>query len=569
MLERYLKAKVAGGAAAAVQLAEDVKHPREVNEELLFRLVDAGKDSDFGKGHHFDEIKSVEDFKRLVPLTRYDDYAGTIYEAMDKGDTEAISSIPIIHFNETSGTMGNPKGIPYSELALENHNAFGDGYLFAMAYRKLGPQVFSGRCINLTQVSLRTLKSGITYGAFSGKNMAQFKDYLPLLMTSPKEALFATADTDTRYLHMRYALADGKASYINFSFVSILLDMMRYVEDNWQMLVDDIERGTISPTVHLPASVRASLETSLEPDPERAAELRREFKRGFNRPIARRIWPDLSFLIGIAGAGFAPYTERLRRYVGFDIPIFHFGYIASEGLFSVPIDFDDPRSVLLPRGSYYEFLPLDEEDCTETLGIEDLEVGKSYEVIVTNLSGLFRYRIRDSVRCVGAYEDCPMIEFLSRIDQTVSMKGEKTTEEVLRKVSDRVAARDGFDLVDFSVYPNPDHVPARYEFLFELYHPDVEALDIERLERLTTEELSAGNPSAGRKIESNVLDRVKVYILQEQTNQLWRDLRVMKGTSPNQIKPVHIIDNPMKKRFFFELVDRELSGEEPLDGTRP
>lgn len=563
---QYFAEKVAIGKQGIDRLKETAKHPRETNEQLLFKLIDAGKKTPFGKAHHFDEIHTVEDFKRLVPLTTFDDYAGEIYEVMDKGNTELISSLPIIHFNETSGTMGNPKGIPYSQLALDTQTLYGDSYLFALVYGKLGAAAFAGRCINLTQVNLKTLKSGITYGAFSSKNMVQFADYLPLLMTSPKEAVFATADTDTRYLHMRYALAARDASYINVSFISLLLDMMRYVEDNWQMLVDDIEKGTLDPSIQLPEEARTHLEATTRPDPTRAAELRREFERGFEHPIARRIWPNLSFINGIAGAGFAPYTERLRRYIGFDLPIYYFGYVASEGLFSAPIDLNDPRSMLLPEASYYEFIPLDAADTTRTLGIEDLEPGCDYEVIITNLSGFFRYRIRDAIRCVGTYEKCPMMEFLSRVDQTVSIKGEKTTEAVLRKVADRVAMRCGFDLVDFSVYPNPDHTPARYEYLFELFHPDADALDLENLEKVTTEELSAGNPSAGRKMDCNVLDTVKVYILQEQTNQLWRDLRVIKGASPNQLKPVHIIDNVMKKDFFFMLVDEKLSGGLPEEG---
>ena len=49
-------------------------------------------------------------------------------------------------------------------------------------------------------------------------------------------------------------------------------------------------------------------------------------------------------------------------------------------------------------------------------------------------------------------------------------------------------------------------------------------------------------------------------VLQDETNQLWRDMRVVRGAAPNQIKPVHIIDNEQKRRFFFALVDGEIEG---------
>ena len=44
-----------------------------------------------------------------------------------------------------------------------------------------------------------------------------------------------------------------------------------------------------------------------------------------------------------------------------------------------------------------------------------------------------------------------------------------------------------------------------------------------------------------------------LYIQQMQTHALWRDLKVHKGTSLNQVKPVRVLDTPMKKDFFYKL----------------
>ena len=49
-------------------------------------------------------------------------------------------------------------------------------------------------------------------------------------------------------------------------------------------------------------------------------------------------------------------------------------------------------------------------------------------------------------------------------------------------------------------------------------------------------------------------------VLQDETNELWRDMRVMHGKAPNQIKPVHIVDTEQKRRFFFALIDGEIEG---------
>ena len=49
---------------------------------------------------------------------------------------------------------------------------------------------------------------------------------------------------------------------------------------------------------------------------------------------------------------------------------------------------------------------------------------------------------------------------------------------------------------------------------------------------------------------------LEVRFVQPQTYALYRDLKVMGGASPNQIKPVHVIANDRLKRFFFGLLQR-------------
>ena len=96
----------AAGKALEQQLEADVLHAREVQEELLFEMIEANKDTPFGREHDFANIKTVEEFKARVPFTTYDDYAGYIYEVMEHGTRGVVTTEEIVHFNETSGTMG-------------------------------------------------------------------------------------------------------------------------------------------------------------------------------------------------------------------------------------------------------------------------------------------------------------------------------------------------------------------------------------------------------------------------------------------------------------------------------
>ena len=86
------------------------------------------------------------------------------------------------------------------------------------------------------------------------------------------------------------------------------------------------------------------------------------------------------------------------------------GYAAAEGFFAMPTELDVHDGVLLPHCIFFEFIPVndDEEDTDEseeikTLLISELEVGKKYEVVVSNFSGLYRYKIEDVVHVTKMY----------------------------------------------------------------------------------------------------------------------------------------------------------------------
>ena len=553
-------AQYKAGQMYAAQLEADVKHPCEVQEELLFDLIKANENTPFGKEHNFASIKTVDDFKRLVPLTTYDDYAGYIYEAMETGKKGVVTSEEIIHFNETSGTMGNPKGIPYTKRMSNVLMGYAGAYTQYITYKETGEALRGGRMFTMMQCSLKTLKCGTTFGALSSKATMDSRAFLAATTTSPDAAVFAKSNTDVRYLHTRFAIEEPDIRDISVVFITKLLDVMRYIESNWQMLVHDIETGTIDPSVQLPSDVRENLEANLTPNPKRAGELRKIFEHGFNEPVVPLIWPNLVVIRSVAGGGFTSYTQRLRRFIGNDVHILYTGYSASEGIFSVPFEMDNPQSVMLPRSVYFEFVPTENPDYEHTLGVEDLEVGKNYEVIITSGSGFYRYKMRDAVRCVGYKGKMPVIEFLYRIDQTINLCGEKVTEIVLRKVADKVAERMNLDLVDFSVYPNADTLPPGYEYLFEFFNSNRSKIDIDELKRITNEEMRAASSNVSKKLDDNVLAPLKVHILQEQTNHLWVDMRVARGNADNQIKPVHIIDTEQKRRFFFALIDEEIAG---------
>ena len=91
------------------ELMDNCAHANERSKELLMNLMRDNQDTEYGKKYHFDQIHSVDDFKRLVPMSSYDDYAPYIERMVNKGEKNLLTVYPIVQYAETSGSVGVPK----------------------------------------------------------------------------------------------------------------------------------------------------------------------------------------------------------------------------------------------------------------------------------------------------------------------------------------------------------------------------------------------------------------------------------------------------------------------------
>ena len=96
------------------------------------------------------------------------------------------------------------------------------------------------------------------------------------------------------------------------------------------------------------------------------------------------------------------------------------------------------------RNCHWRFLTL-----FQTLFGEELEPGQIYELVITTLSGLCRYRIGDIVKVVRFHNQCPVIEFQYRQGQLLNMRSEKCSETMLYEAITKVIGRKAH-LVDYT-----------------------------------------------------------------------------------------------------------------------
>ena len=112
----------------------------------------------------------------------------------------------------------------------------------------------------------------------------------------------------------------------------------------------------------------------------------------------------------------------------------------------------------------------------------------------------------------------------------------------------------GVDFNDFCLYLDSDRPVSRYILLVE---PET------KLDASKTKEYSDAferiirdvNKEYGVVLDRGSLDKPLVLIQQQETHALWRDFKLTMGSSANQVKPVRILDAPIKQKFFFGLLE--------------
>ncbi len=560
MNRAIIKTLVSRGRKTMRELDDNSKRANALSRETLFNLLDSNKDTEYGRKYGFADIHSIEEYQKKVPLSSYDDYEPYIRRMIDKNEKNLITVNEPKHYALSSGSIGVPKHIPVSEAELTKYSKYATSMLFGIMdeyYRNTTGRSFKrGFGLSCIELRFRETKNGVPMGAISGNLLKPVQDKIQYLAEPPWDVINPKEEMDLKYLRARYALERKNIVFLDGAFMTALVDQIDYIRANWEMLVKDIYHGRIDESVNIPGQWRGKFEAGFRPNPGRAKELAREFKKGFDQ-IIPRIWPDIQFVGSIGTGGFFTYTKKMRRYTGRNIPYSHMTYAASEGLFASARHAEDTSYVLIPDGGFYEFIPAKAEDDSVILTMDQLEEGEDYEIIVTNLSGFYRYRIQDVIRVTGYYNECPMVQFIYRKSQMISIAGEKTNEKAVSWAIEQFMRDTGLIINDYSVYADTETEPGRYVFFME--PSEVVPADKREACRNSIEErMMQANPSYGDKIRRGILAPLELRFVELETYQLYRDLMIFRGTSPNQLKPVRVLDTPMKYQFFNELCEETL-----------
>ena len=520
---------------------------RKKNDALLFRILKRNRNCAYGKQFHFEDIHSIEDYRRMVPLSNYSNYESYIQRMIDHDETNLITSLPLVGYSQSSGSVGTRKFVPltkdsvsvYTNYTFTRMMANADRYWKAHGKSGLNP----GRGVYTVPGYDEHLPNGLPCTNASDVPAQQLKFLYPYILITPFPKLYTAQQIDHRYLYFRFALEDPTTMYFFGIFFKDIVDYFKYLETNWSALLDDITNGTISEFAQADETTKAELMHYIKPNPERAALLRKEFEAGFDETIISRIWPNLQVINAIGTATFETFTDLARQHTK-GIPFDYSIYGASEGLFAAADSLESKKQLLLLDSCYYEFIP--EEDESQILSIDELEIGKRYEIVITNQSGLYRYRCGDVILVVDYLNECPYIQFVYRKGQLLNLTGEKTTEEHMRQAVHELEEKSGVRINHWVVYNSTEDYPFHYVLLVE----NEEEKDLSGYSAFLHEALKEINIRYAHFIGTRKIGPIQIRNLKYGTNKAWMQKQVDNGVPPSQVKPVRFLDTPEKLEFF-------------------
>jgi hypothetical protein len=416
--------------AARMRFERALADARGEQDRQLRAALDGNRDTAFGREHGFDKLSTAADYRRAVPMRAFDELQPWVTRQLE-GEARVLSaSSPVLYFS-TTGTTGTPKRVPVTSEFLrrwtENLLVYWSHVVerFPSVLERddtllmlhLAPRPFARFAAGNVPIHVSTEMPVVAKGAFPFSRAPWFP---------PPSQL---SDADRLYYLLRASITSPLVGIVclHSSRLQATLSTLR---ESAERMIAEVRDGTMM-------GARWS-----EPDAARARAL--EALRVEGRFTPRHIWPSLEFVSSWIGASFDLYRPEIER--GFTPRILPQMTVSSEvGHMTMPLGADVSDGPLTVHTNYYEFRPEGEDEAT--LGFDELEVGRVYEIVVTTCAGLYRYRCGDQFRVSGHVQGVPTLDFVGRAGVS-DLAGEKVTEQHVSAALRDAVTHSGLELVN-------------------------------------------------------------------------------------------------------------------------
>lgn len=414
----------------------------ETNFDVLKKILEDNEKTEYGKKYQFSKINNYTEYKDNIPISNYIDYKPYI-DRMFNGEENILTSYPIETFNCTSGSEGQQKLIPLTRKALDTYSAItktNKNKLFReyKAQNQKGKRLLIGIYgidLNKNPEKYMLMSEALSYHLYKS-NFMNFDEYIE------GNLIFDPYTSDYIYEKVWCAIVEENIVLLESIYMYDILQFFNMFEKNYKQIISDIRKGEINPNKKLSEKAKNFL-LNLEYSEERLNFVEKECEKGFEG-IASRLWKNLKLISGISSKSFLYENKALEKFIG-DIPkdVSIFG--SSEGIVGTSIESNNYSYFLQTSFNFYEFIHYSEnenekDNLKDIIDINGIENNKMYELVLTNLSGLYRYRTGDIIKIVKNNINGVFFEFCFRRNLLINIAGEKTSvkqiEKLMRKMDE-------------------------------------------------------------------------------------------------------------------------------------
>ena len=392
-------------------------NPIDYQSRLLEKILSSNKQTEIGKAYGFKNIKDSETYSKSCPLHDYEAIYPYIEKMMDNA-TDILIRGKVDWYAKSSGTTNaRSKYIPVTKEYLKH------GHL------KCAWDAASHIYHEDPNAKLFANKNLIMGGSLENLNHNKI-----------------AGDISAIILHHFPKIGRG---FYTPTFETALLS-------DWDEKIKRTAQETIKEKVTLLAGI-----------PTWTLVLLKEILKVTGAENISEVWPNLrSYLHG--GVGFEPYRKEFRRLIPDAKVSFREVYNASEGYFALQNNRDTEGMLLLcDHGIYYEFIPKSEINKQEptAVGLSDVILGDEYELVITTISGLYRYRMGDIIQFVSIspYK----IKHTGRVQESINVYGEElyvgNTDQALSSLCNAY----NLNVNNYTIAPAQVNSKGRHEWYIE------------------------------------------------------------------------------------------------------
>ena len=444
------------------KLRKTVAEPIKWQEKTLADLISQARNTEFGKDHNFDSIKTYEDFKKQVPVNDYEGLKSYIDKVVEGTENVLWPGVPA-YFCKTSGTTSGAKFIPISKESVAHHIDAAKLALLCYVQETGKTGFIDGKMIFLQGSPELTNLNGVPLGRLSGITAHWVPNYL-----------------------QKNRLPSWETNMI----------------DDWETKVDKIVDETIPEDMRLISGIPSWVQMYFE----------RLIEKSGKETIAD-IFPNFSLFV-YGGVNFQPYEAIFRRLIGKQIPSVE-TYPSSEGFIAFQ-DTQTEEGLLLNvnAGIFFEFIPVNEfhDENPSRVMLKDVVIDVNYVLIMSTNAGLWGYNIGDTVKFVNTRPY--RIKVTGRIKHFTSAFGEHVIAEEVESSLKEILPLFDSEVREFHLAPQiaPKTGLPYHEWFIEFDSPPAN-LDAFRLKLDAV--LQSKNPYYKDLITGNVLTPLKVSLIEK------------------------------------------------------